>query len=67
MYLLLKSSDFISHDIDHERAYSGVQDPQVEEKPKIELVLKKFESLNPSREVRCFVRNNVLVGKPRRL
>ncbi|OXG26247.1 cytoplasmic protein [Cryptococcus neoformans Bt120] len=62
MYLLLKSSDFISHDLDHERAYSGVQGPQVEEMPKIELVFKKFESLNPSREVRCFVRNNVLVG-----
>ncbi|KJE01852.1 cytoplasmic protein [Cryptococcus gattii NT-10] len=62
IYLLLKSSDFISHDLDNERAYSGTQDPQIEENPKIELVLKKFESLNPSREIRCFVRNNMLVG-----
>ncbi|KIR32126.1 cytoplasmic protein [Cryptococcus deuterogattii MMRL2647] len=63
IYLLLKSSDFISHDLDNERAYSGAQDPQIEENPKIELVLKKFENLNPSREIRCFVRNNMLVGK----
>ncbi|KAL0240680.1 hypothetical protein I308_106479 [Cryptococcus tetragattii IND107] len=62
IYLLLKSSDFISHDLDNKRAYSGAQDPQIEENPKIELVLKKFESLNPSREIRCFVRNNMLVG-----
>ncbi|WVQ73443.1 hypothetical protein IAR50_003015 [Cryptococcus sp. DSM 104548] len=64
IYLLLKSSDFVTHDIDPATAHSGLDsgDPALERKPKIELVLKKFESLNPSREVRGFVRENVLVG-----
>ena len=29
---------------------------------KIELVLKEYIDVNPSREMRCFVRNNVLIG-----
>ncbi|KAK8858893.1 hypothetical protein IAR55_003124 [Kwoniella newhampshirensis] len=58
VYLLLKSSDFISHDMDPERAYGEPEG----ERPKIELVLKRFEDINPAREVRCFVRNNALIG-----
>lgn len=30
---------------------------------KIELVLKEYIDVNPSRELRCFVRNNILIGK----
>jgi hypothetical protein len=30
---------------------------------KIELVLKDYIQVNPAREVRCFVRRNILIGK----
>ncbi|WWC96441.1 hypothetical protein V866_003309 [Kwoniella sp. B9012] len=72
VYLLLKSSDFISHDLDPSRAYLGCSpDPQGEgsgsvRKPKLELVLKRFQDINPSREVRCFVRNNTFIGVTQR-
>ena len=29
----------------------------------VELVLRKWEEMNPSREFRCFVRNDILIGK----
>lgn len=29
---------------------------------RVELVLKRYVDINPSREVRCFVRDNVLLG-----
>ena len=73
VYLLLKSSDFISHDLDPRRAYaSGTeQDDEPEagqeegaEGMQVELVLKEFIEVNPSRIVRCFVRDNVLIGEP---
>ncbi|WWC88313.1 uncharacterized protein L201_003221 [Kwoniella dendrophila CBS 6074] len=64
VYLLLKSSDFISHDLDPERAYSGCEEHSMADsnQPKLELVLKRFEEVIPSREIRCFVRNNILIG-----
>nr|XP_018261999.1 cytoplasmic protein [Kwoniella dejecticola CBS 10117]OBR84157.1 cytoplasmic protein [Kwoniella dejecticola CBS 10117] len=67
VYLLLKSSDFISHDLEYKRAYLGCQreldSEDVEAKRvEVELVLKKFEDISPSREIRCFVRNNILIG-----
>lgn len=33
---------------------------------KLELILRKYESsrINPSREFRCFVRNDILLGAP---
>jgi hypothetical protein len=33
---------------------------------KLELILRKYESsrINPSREFRCFVRNDILLGTP---
>lgn len=30
---------------------------------KVELVLRSFVEMNPSRELRCFVRHNMLLGK----
>lgn len=64
IYLLLKSSDFVQHDLDPPRAYEGVDSSEVPAaaEVKIELVLKKFEDMNPSREVRCFVRDDILLG-----
>ncbi|OCF75495.1 cytoplasmic protein [Kwoniella mangroviensis CBS 8886] len=70
VYLLLKSSDFISHDLDPSKAYLDCSydeqgDGSAHEsgrRPKLELVLRRFQDINPSREVRCFVRNNTLIG-----
>ena len=77
IYLLLKSSDFISHDLDPVRAYASGPDasgrfpldsgsqPSPPGQPgavPLEIVLKRYLDVNPSREWRCFVRQDVLVG-----
>ncbi|QKX57079.1 uncharacterized protein TRUGW13939_04187 [Talaromyces rugulosus] len=71
IYMLLKSSDFITHDLDH--AFDDT-DPEPSEStnepvskspdvPKIpyHLVLRKYFNLNPSLEFRCFVRDRKLL------
>ena len=63
VYLLLKSSDFCTHDVLYEslkdcRDYSGSNNNL----PPLRLVLRKWCNLNPSMEFRCFVRNHELVG-----
>ena len=68
IYLLLKSSDFINHDLDPKRVYGDCTDQPTfgdsgREGLKVELVLKKFVQLDPAREFRCFVRDNILIGK----
>jgi hypothetical protein len=69
VFLLLKSSDVIQHDLDPLRAYASGSDDgnegenrEVGDRIKVELVLKAFVEINPAREFRCFVRDNVLVG-----
>jgi hypothetical protein len=57
VYLLLKSSDFITHDL--EQAFDGCVDQA--EIP-YHLVLRKSFNLNPSLEFRCFVRNKRLIA-----
>ncbi|KIV77012.1 hypothetical protein PV11_08852 [Exophiala sideris] len=57
IYLLLKSSDFITHDL--EQAFDGCVDRA--EVP-YHLVLRKSFNLNPSLEFRCFVRNKKLIA-----
>lgn len=68
IFLLLKSSDFIAHDLAH--AYEDCSDAAVEGaegvrvRPEVvELVLRRWFDLAPSMEFRCFVRENKLVGK----
>jgi len=65
IYLYLKSSDFIGHDIDPEMVFDGcignVSSTEVEYE--LELVLKKWYGIEKSREMRCFVRDDVLIGK----
>lgn len=61
VYLLLKSSDFITHDL--EQAFDGCIDSA--EIP-YHLVLRKSFNLNPSLEFRCFVRNRRLVAVSQR-
>ncbi|KKY22539.1 putative cell cycle control protein [Diplodia seriata] len=69
IYMMLKSSDFITHDL--EQAFADTEDaPAVEGDRKItsesevpyHLVLRKFFMINPSVEFRCFVRNRRLLA-----
>ncbi|TFK28008.1 cytoplasmic protein [Coprinopsis marcescibilis] len=63
VYLLLKSSDFIMHDLERATVFEGCEGDESSWSPyELELVLRKWYPINPSREVRCFVRNGKLVG-----
>jgi len=66
VYLMLKSSDFCTHDV----LYESLKDCRDYDEdlsanaplPPLQLVLRKWCNLNPSMEFRCFVRNHELVG-----
>ena len=57
VYLLLKSSDFITHDL--EQAFDGCEDTA--DVP-YHLVLRKSFNINPALEFRCFVRNRRIIA-----
>ncbi|KAI9673097.1 MAG: hypothetical protein M1829_004411 [Trizodia sp. TS-e1964] len=66
IYLLLKSSDFITHDLEHpfddcvgdEASDSATETPVIP----YTLVLRKWIEVNPSVEFRCFVRSRTLIA-----
>ncbi|KAG0183660.1 hypothetical protein DFQ28_001455 [Apophysomyces sp. BC1034] len=58
VFLLLKSSDFINHDLNHALDHCDASSPQ----PSFELVLRKWYDLQPSMEFRCFVKQKELIG-----
>ncbi|KAE8450159.1 hypothetical protein EG329_006940 [Mollisiaceae sp. DMI_Dod_QoI] len=62
IYLLLKSSDFVTHDLEH--AFDDCADDETMTKEDINyvLVLRKWFKVNPSCEFRCFVRERRVVG-----
>ncbi|KAI9822259.1 MAG: hypothetical protein M1832_003082 [Thelocarpon impressellum] len=61
VYLLLKSSDFITHDLEH--AFDDcAEDPSPAPEIPYVLVLRKHVSITPSLEFRCFVRDRRLVA-----
>ncbi|PSK57892.1 hypothetical protein B9Z65_9094 [Elsinoe australis] len=78
VYLLLKSSDFVTHDLEH--AFDGCVDwtapletageaeagldrgGKLEREVQFHLVLRKFFRLNPSLEFRVFVRDGKVLG-----
>lgn len=64
IYLLLKSSDFITHDLQHAFDDTADEDTVNEGDAPIpyHLVLRKWIVLNPSVEFRCFVRNRRLIA-----
>lgn len=69
VYLFLKSSDFVSHDLDPATVFEGcVDSEEVSDNSspsyQLELVLKKWYLIETSRELRCFVRENILIGGP---
>lgn len=55
VYILLKSSDRITYDLEHTMLQAG-------EKTNKKLVLRKWANLNPSMEFRFYVRKGMLVG-----
>lgn len=69
VYLLLKSSDFVTHDLEHafddtEEASTadGADKAQADPEIPYHLVLRKHFLLNPSLEFRCFVRRRNIVA-----
>ena len=62
VYLLLKSSDFCTHDVLYESLKECTNYQPEIPTPPLQLVLRKWCNLNPSMEFRCFVRNHELVG-----
>ncbi|KAI8367730.1 D123-domain-containing protein [Blakeslea trispora] len=62
VFLLLKSSDFIEHDLNH--AYENCADIEDKSEKEIQydLVLRKWYDLQPSMEFRCFVKDQEIIG-----
>ena len=67
VYMLLKASDFISHDITPEMVFDGCSISETDVSYQLELVLRKWYHFETSREFRCFVRHNTLLGEFRLL
>jgi hypothetical protein len=62
IYLLLKSSDFITHDLEHAFDDCAEDEEITKENIQYVLVLRKWFKVNPSCEFRCFVRERKVVG-----
>lgn len=64
IYLLLKSSDFITHDLEHafDDCAEDEHNPQKKEEINYVLVLRKWFKIQPSCEFRCFVRERRVIG-----
>jgi len=63
VYLLLKSSDFVSHDLSIDTVFEGCRyDTSNPPSYQLELVLRKWYPIDRSREFRCFVREGRLTG-----
>jgi len=62
IYLLLKSSDFITHDLEHAFDDCAPDSTVTEDDINYVLVLRKWFKVNPSCEFRCFVRERRIVG-----
>jgi hypothetical protein len=64
IYLLLKSSDFITHDLEHafDDTAENIEKEITKEDINYVLVLRKWFKVNPSCEFRCFVRQRRVIG-----
>jgi hypothetical protein len=60
VYVLLKSSDFVMHDVLH--AFDNTMGEKPNMDASFELVLRQWCNLNPSMEFRCFVWNGDLLA-----
>ncbi|KAJ7626659.1 D123-domain-containing protein [Mycena polygramma] len=66
VYMLLKSSDFITHDLTAESVFEGCSQSTGPHPYELELVLRKWYPVDRSRELRCFVRRNILLALSQR-
>ncbi|RKF83349.1 Cell division cycle protein 123 [Golovinomyces cichoracearum] len=62
IYLLLKSSDFITFDLEHPFDETVEKEGISNENIEYILVLRKWFPINPSSEFRCFVRNRTVIA-----
>lgn len=62
IYLLLKSSSFITHDLEHAFDDTVSSPTPTQDDIKYVLVLRKWFKVNPSCEFRCFVRDRRVIG-----
>ncbi|TDZ61622.1 Cell division cycle protein 123 [Colletotrichum trifolii] len=64
IYLLLKSSSFVSHDLEHafDDTVSSPSSPYSSRPFQPVLVLRPFFAPNPALEFRCFVKQRTLIG-----
>lgn len=62
IYLLLKSSDFITHDLEHAFDDCAPDESIKQEDIPYVLVLRKWFKVNPSCEFRCFVKDRRVIG-----
>ena len=66
VYLLLKSSDFINHDLSTESVFEGCEPESGSDlqplEYELELVLRKWYPVDRGRELRCFVRDGLFIG-----
>lgn len=62
VFLLLKSSDFITHDLTEPFKFCHDENADPLSKVAYVLVLRQWSALQPSKEYRCFVRNNQIIA-----
>lgn len=64
VYLLIKASDFVLHDVNVDELFDDCdRQPEASLPPyELELVLRKWYPVERSRELRCFVRRETLIG-----
>ncbi|KAI9058194.1 D123-domain-containing protein [Trametes sanguinea] len=66
VYLLLKSSDFVQHDLNPELVFDGCEPAHTADASsspyELELVLRKWYPVDRARELRCFVRQENLIA-----
>jgi len=60
VYLLLKASDFIMHDLT--MAFDSCEDRLESRPPQFDLALRKWKHISTSTEFRCFVQDKRLIG-----
>jgi len=64
--MLLKCSDFINHDLLVDNVFEGCDTSEGTSQKteyELELVLRKWYPVDRGREIRCFVRDNILLGE----
>ncbi|XP_019640214.1 PREDICTED: cell division cycle protein 123 homolog [Branchiostoma belcheri] len=60
IYLLLKSSDFVTHDLT--QPFDRCEDEDTDVDVPYELVLRRWTNVHPGMEFRCFVKNDRLIA-----